>query len=409
MVRDTAYYDALGVSANASESELKKAYRKAALLYHPDKNPDAGDKFKEISHAYEVLSDPQKREVYDRLGPEGLQGGGGEGSMPADLFSQLFGGGLFGNAGRSARNTGPQRGKDLQHVIRVTLEDLYKGKTTKLALTKEVICSKCKGLGGKEGAVKQCTSCDGTGVKVVVKQMGPMIQQYQTKCDACNGQGEIINPKDRCKTCMGRKVVQEKKILEVHVDKGMANGTPIRFAGEADQAPNTIPGDVIIVVQEQPHERFTRSGDDLHYQAKIDLLTALAGGELRIEHLDKRIIQVPILPGEVIKPGQKKVIEGQGMPSYRHHNFGNLFITFQVEFPENHWTSTEKISLLEDILPPRPSNLEIPADAVTEECFLQDLDPRQQQRATNAANGAGPDAMDEDYDEERPGVQCAQQ
>ena len=187
--------------------------------------------------------------------------------------------------------------------MHVSLEDLYKGKTTKLALTRNVICVKCNGKGGKEGAVRQCNSCAGRGVKVSLRQMGPMIQQIQQPCDECSGSGEIINHKDKCKTCNGRKVVSEKKMLEVHIDKGMRGGQTINFRGESDQAPGVTPGDVIIVIEEKPHDRFKRQGDDLVIEQEIDLLTALGGGQFAIKHLDDRALIVKINPGEVIKYG----------------------------------------------------------------------------------------------------------
>ena len=221
-----------------------------------------------------------------------------------DLFSQLFGGGggFFGGGG-SSRQQGPRKGKDLVHRVHVTLEDLYKGKTTKLALTRNVICSKCNGQGGKEGAVRQCGSCGGRGVRMMVRQMGPMIQQIQQPCSDCSGQGEIINHKDRCKACSGKKTIQEKKMLEVHIDKGMKGGQHITFTGESDQAPNSIPGDVIIVIEEKPHDRFKRQENNLWTEVEIDLLSALAGGQFSIKHLDDRVLVVDIVPGEIIKEG----------------------------------------------------------------------------------------------------------
>lgn len=222
-----------------------------------------------------------------------------------DLFSQLFGGGgFFGGGGGPSRGGGPRKTKDLVHRVHVTLEDLYKGKTTKLALTRNIICTKCGGKGGKEGAVQTCSSCHGQGVKVTLRQMGPMIQQIQSACDACSGTGEIINAKDRCKTCNGKKVVSEKKMLEVHIDKGMKGGQQITFRGESDQGPGVTPGDVIIVIEEKPHERFRRQDDDLIIDQEIDLLSALGGGHFAIKHLDDRALIVNIRPGEVIKPGK---------------------------------------------------------------------------------------------------------
>lgn len=254
---------------------------------------------------------PDKRRVYDQYGEEGLSNGGpgGMGGMdPQDLFSQLFGGGgggFFGGQGGrgGGRPQGPKKGKDLVHRIKVSLEDLYKGKTTKLALQKHVLCTKCKGKGGKEGAVKSCQGCHGQGIKIVLRQLGPMVQQIQQTCGDCNGEGEIINAKDRCKGCLGKKIVNERKVLEVFIDRGMKEGQTISFAGEADQSPGVEPGDVVIVIEEKPHAVFKRKGDDLYAEVEIDLLTALAGGQFTILHLDDRALLVTIPPGEVIKPG----------------------------------------------------------------------------------------------------------
>ncbi|KAL1917481.1 uncharacterized protein VTP21DRAFT_3874 [Calcarisporiella thermophila] len=407
MVRDTKYYDQLGVPPDASESEIKKAYRKLALKYHPDKNPEAGDKFKEISHAYEILSDERKRQLYDQYGEEGLQGDGmGPGISPEDLFSQIFGG--FGGFGGGSRGpTGPRRGKDMAHALKVSLEDLYKGKTSKLALQKHVICSKCEGKGGKEGAVQQCAECHGQGVKITMRQMGPLVQQIQQTCPECRGEGEIIRDEDRCKQCNGKKITNERKVLEVHIDKGMREGQKITFSGEGDQLPGVIPGDVIIMLEEKPHPRFKRKGDDLFCDVKIDLLTALAGGKFHVEHLDDRVLAVDILPGEVIRPGDIRVINGEGMPQHRTHNHGNLYIKFEVEFPQPNWTSPDKIAQLESILPPRSDIAPPGKDKVLEEANLNSLDAGQQNQAQARMNN---DDYDEDeMGDERPGVQCSQQ
>ncbi|KAI9488486.1 hypothetical protein BDB00DRAFT_847862 [Zychaea mexicana] len=405
MVRESKYYDVLGVSPDASESDLKKAYRKLALKYHPDKNPEAGDKFKEISHAYEILSDSEKRQMYDQFGEEGLNGQGGMGGMDAeDLFSQLFGGGLFGGGGGRSRPSGPRRGKDMMHHLKVSLEDLYAGKTSKLALQKSVICSRCEGRGGKEGAMQTCRSCNGNGVRIIMRQMGPMVQQIQQPCTDCRGEGEVISDKDRCKQCMGKKIISERKILEVFIDKGMRDGQRITFSGEGDQAPGIIPGDIIIAIDEKQHPRFQRKGDDLVYEAKIDLLTALAGGQFAIPHLDERVLLVSVLPGEAIKPDCIKVIPNEGMPTYRHHNHGHMFVKFSVEFPNPNWTDPETIGKLDGILPPR-AQLPSFGDKQVDEVVMADADGYQTQRAQGSAY------EDEDDEDGRggPGVQCAQQ
>ncbi|KTW29275.1 chaperone DnaJ [Pneumocystis carinii B80] len=414
MVKDTKYYDILEVTPQAGENDLKKAYRKLALKYHPDKNPAAGDKFKEISHAYEVLSDPQKREIYDRHGEEGLLGdgsGGMSGMNAEDIFSQFFGGSMFGG-GSNRGHTGPRKGKDLVHSLKVSLEDLYKGKTSKLALQKNVMCSKCDGRGGREGAVKQCGTCNGTGHKTVTRQMGPMIQRFQTICPECNGEGEQIRDKDRCKECKGKKTTSERKVLSVYIDRGMKEGQKIVFSGEGDQGPNIIPGDVIFVLEQKEHHSFKRRDDDLYTVLKIDLITSLAGGKVFLQHLDDRYLEINILPGECIKPGEIKVVEGQGMPSYRHHDHGNLYIRFEVEFPAPHFvTDPSDFSILERILPPRVEQ-RIPSNAITEEVIINDVDPMQEARAEGAAKGGrGTNGMAEDCDDDNapPGVSCAHQ
>lgn len=269
-------------------------------------NPEAAETFKDITKAYEVLSDSQQRSLYDQLGEEGLEGGGGAGGMGAeDLFAQFFGGGggFGGMFGGGMRDTGPKKARTIHHVHKVNLEDIYRGKVSKLALQKSVICSTCDGRGGKDGAVKSCTGCNGSGMKTMMRQMGPMIQRFQTVCPDCNGEGEIIREKDRCRNCHGKKTVVERKVLHVHVDRGVKNGHKIEFRGEGDQLPGVMPGDVVFEIEQKPHPRFQRKDDDLFYHAEIDLLTALGGGTLNIEHLDERWLSVTIAPGEVITPG----------------------------------------------------------------------------------------------------------
>ena len=271
-------------------------------------NPEAADKFKELSHAYEILSDSDKRSVYDQLGEEGLEGGGAGGGMGAeDLFAQFFGGGggpFGGMFGGGMRDTGPKKARTIHHVHKVNLEDIYRGKVSKLALQKSVICSGCEGRGGKEGAVKSCTGCNGSGMKTMMRQMGPMIQRFQTVCPDCNGEGEMIRDKDRCKKCSGKKTIVERKVLHVHVDKGIRNGHKVEFRGEGDQIPGVMPGDVVFEIETKPHPRFQRKEDDLFYQVEIDLLTALGGGSFSVEHLDDRWLNVNIAAGEVVTPGK---------------------------------------------------------------------------------------------------------
>lgn len=411
MVRDTKFYDILGVSPTASEAELKSSYRKLALKYHPDKNPDAGDKFKEISHAYEVLSNADKRAAYDRYGEEGLSGDGGMNAE--DLFSQFFGGGFggafgFGGGHSHGRPRGPRRGEDVVFNLQVSLEELYKGKTAKIAIQRNILCGKCDGKGGKD--VKKCGGCNGSGVKMTIRQIGPMIQQMQGVCNECHGEGETIKPETRCQECKGKKVLKEKKILEIKVEPGSVNGQKIKFSGEADQAPNTVPGDVIVVIGEKEHQTFKRQGADLHCKVKIDLVTALAGGTFTVKHLDGRILEGKIAPGEVIKPEEIRVIDGEGMPEKdRIYLKGHLFVHFDLVFPQANWASVETIKKLEAILPAKSQmDLDGPEkEEVTMKKFDNSYKARNQRQSQRHHHHDENDDDDENHGQS--GINCAQQ
>eukprot|EP00004_Rigifila_ramosa_P008549 TRINITY_DN197_c0_g1_i1.p1 TRINITY_DN197_c0_g1~~TRINITY_DN197_c0_g1_i1.p1 ORF type:complete len:446 (-),score=104.08 TRINITY_DN197_c0_g1_i1:37-1296(-) len=419
MVKETKYYDLLGVPPTASEDELRKAYRKLAIKLHPDKNPDpaAQDKFKEITHAYEVLSDQNKRELYDNYGEEGVQQGGAPGGDAHDIFSHFFGGGMFGGGRGGSRRSGPRKGEDVVHPLRVSLEDCYKGKTSKLAIDRNIICKDCKGIGGKEGSVQKCTDCGGRGIKVGLRQIAPgMVQQIQQHCGECGGQGEICKKEDRCKVCLGKKVVEEKKILEVHVDPGVTHGQKLVFSGEADQMPGTEPGDVVLVIQVKEHEIFKRSGSDLIMEKKISLLESLTGFEFIITHLDGRKLlirhgvgnakQPAKGPVEVIKPGTIKGIKDEGMPTYkRPFDKGVLFIKFTVEFPET--TDAKLIKDLRALLPP-PAAAKFNPNEIEEVALTNiDVQQRAEEQARQRRQG---EAYEEDEDRGGGGgVQCASQ
>uniref|UniRef100_A0A4W3KEV3 DnaJ homolog subfamily A member 1-like n=1 Tax=Callorhinchus milii TaxID=7868 RepID=A0A4W3KEV3_CALMI len=327
MVLETGYYDILGVEPGSSTEEIKKAYRKLALKFHPDKNPEEGERFKGISQAYEVLSDSKKRDLYDRGGEEAIKGGGTSGGFhsPMDIFDMFFGGG-----GRMHSRPERRGKRNVAHQLSMSLEDMYNGATRKLTLQKNVICQKCNG---------ECYSAQGrnsrgrpSGTEVHIQQIGPgIIQQIQTMCSECRGEGERINAKDRCKTCSGKKVVREKKILEVHVDRGMKDGQKITFHGEGDQLPGLEPGDVIIILDQKEHASFQRSENNLITQMEINLVEALCGLKHTIKTLDNRTLVIGSRPGEVIRPGDVKCILNEGMPLHRNpFERGLLIIQFQV-------------------------------------------------------------------------------
>ncbi|CAN0863256.1 DnaJ protein homolog [Linum grandiflorum] len=373
---NTKYYEILGVPKNAAPEDLKKAYRKAAMKNHPDKGGDP-EKFKELAQAYEVLSDPEKREIYDQYGEDALKegmGGGGGGHNPFDIFESFFGGG-----GGSSRGRRQRRGDDVVHPLKVSLEDLYLGTTKKLSLSRNVICSKCSG---------KCAGCQGSGMKVSIRQLGPgMIQQMQHPCKECKGTGESISDMDRCSQCKGAKVVPEKK-------KGMQNGQKITFPGEADEAPETITGDIVFVLEQKEHPRFKRKGDDLFVEHSLPLTEALCGFRFVLTHLDGRQLLIKSLsvPGEVVKPDSFKAINDEGMPMYQRPFLkGRLYIHFTVK-------------ALEAILPAKSSSrLTDMKIHECEETTMHDVNIEEEMRRKQQQSR-------HDEDDEMPQrVQCAQQ
>jgi DnaJ homolog subfamily A member 2 len=336
MVKETEYYDLLGVAPDAAENDIKRAYRKLALKYHPDKNPgnaEAGEMFKNISHAYEVLSDEEKRKRYDQFGKKGLEegaGGGGGFHDASDIFSMFFGGGR--------RERGEPKPKDIVHELNVTLEDMYTGKTKKIAVTRDRLCSSCDGRGTKPGAEKNaCRECRGQGVQIRMQQLFPgMVQQVQVRCQACSGEGVQVKPSDLCQGCNGKSIVKERKILEIHIEIGQKKGDHKRFVGEGDQHPSMkLSGDVLIFIQQKPHDLFRRIGSHLLINHSISLQEALCGFELPVEHLDQRMLVIKVPAGQVMDPNFAWTVYREGMPVANTGGVerGNLVIHFEVAFP----------------------------------------------------------------------------
>lgn len=292
------------------------------------------------------------------------------------------------------------------HPLKVSLEDLYNGKTTKLQLSKNVVCVACKGAGGKQGAVTMCTSCHGRGIKVTMRQLGPgMVQQMQSMCTECRGEGETIRDKDKCKKCNGKKVVKESKILEVHVDKGMSDGQKITFRGESDQEPGVEPGDVIIVVQQKPHDIFKRDHSDLHMTKNIGLAEALCGFQMVVKHLDGRDLLIKYPAGKVIEADTLRLIEGEGMPTYRRtFDKGDLYVKFKIEFPDNNFLDESRLKTLETHLPTRPTQPTIPQES--EEVYLM---AEADSRGSDSQRREAYHEEDSDDDENGSHVRCAQQ
>eukprot|EP00440_Ansanella_granifera_P020074 gb/GFBE01021809.1/.p1 GENE.gb/GFBE01021809.1/~~gb/GFBE01021809.1/.p1 ORF type:complete len:512 (+),score=193.29 gb/GFBE01021809.1/:1-1536(+) len=274
-VDTTKFYKLLEVEKSANDAEIKKAYRKLAVKHHPDKGGDP-EKFKEITRAYEVLSDSEKRAKYDKYGEEGLENDGP--GDAGDIFEAFFGGGRGGGRRQQKR----QKTKDVVQTLKITLEQMYSGATKKMAITRQVI--------DKKKGVQECRDCDGRGVKVEVVRMGPMIQQMQSQCHSCGGQGKSFQTK------------QEREVLEVHIQKGAPDGHKVQFREMADEHPDADAGDVVFVLKQQEHPEFKRKGADLFIERKISLVEALCGFQMELTHLDGRKLLIKTSPGEIIKP-----------------------------------------------------------------------------------------------------------
>lgn len=402
------YYEVLGVSKTATSQEISKAYKTLARKYHPDLNPDADEEqFKEIAAAHEVLKDAEKREIYDKYGEEGLQGGGPQEGF--DIFDILSG------RGGQRKPRGPQKNETVKHALPVSLDELYNGAERKIRVTRTRICGGCKGVGGsKKEAVQTCGKCQGHGVVTEIQQVAPgFVTQSRRPCNKCGGEGQVIDPKFVCKDCNGKKVVSEKKTLEVHIDRGMKNGQKIEFLGEADEKPGVLAGDIHFIIQEKPHNIFQRDGLNLIIEKKITLSEALTGVEFLIEHLDKRTLVVKNKVGEVIKPGQVKMIENEGMPVHRNpFEKGHLYIKFEIEFPKK--MPNDLAEKLMALLPPKPAVEDIkPTDEnkVTEKVTLEEP-KHDERRHHHHQHGHGGDAYNSDDEEEGHGgggIQCGTQ
>jgi len=339
------YYKVLGVKKRASFKEIKKAYRQKSLEFHPDKNKEEGaaEKFAEISRAYEVLSDEEKKEIYDAHGEEGLKqheqqsGGGGGGSGFDDIFSH-FGFGFGGRQERERDQTTPS----VQVPLRLTLKQLYIGATIEVEYVREVLC-----LNWQE-CMKNSQDCQGPGMKVRMQQLAPgFVQQIQTRDDRCVSRGKMWKP--NCKACPNGQTQTETIDLTVEVNAGMRNQEHVTFEGVADEKPGMQAGDLIFIIEEIKDDNYHRDGDQLYKTIEIPLVDALVGFSIELTHLDghKFIVDVD----DVVECDEVKRIPGKGMPRRSGRGYGDLYLTFEVDFP-NHLSDEQKLKI-KDILPAR--------------------------------------------------------
>ena len=368
MAEKRDYYEVLGVSKNATADEIKKAYRKKAIQYHPDKNPGdkaAEEKFKEAAEAYDVLSDADKRARYDQfghsMGPQGFGGGsGGYGSYGGfgggmsmeDIFAHfgdIFGGrfsgddsfGGFGGAAGGRARKHVNKGTALRITVKVTLKDIMNGVDKKLKIPKLVACPHCKGTGAKDGtAFHTCQRCHGTGYVTTVQQtfMGPM--QSQSVCPECNGEGKVIT--EKCTYCNGQGVEKKEEIVSFHIPAGVENDMVLTLRGQGNAPRNGgVNGDLLIKIQEEKDPDLMRDGNDLIYNLMLDFPTAALGGTAEVPTIEGRA-RLKITPGT--QPGKVLRLRGKGLPQMNGGAKGDLLVNVMVYVPET-LSDTEKAAV----------------------------------------------------------------
>ena len=337
------FYEILGVDRKASAEDIKKSYRKLAMKYHPDQNKDSKEaeaKFKEISEAYDVLKDEQKRAAYDRFGKsafDGSMGGGGGfgggmggagfGGAFSDIFEDMFGDMMGGRGGgRAQANT---RGSDIQYTMEISLEDAYRGKEATIKIPVNDTCDKCHGNGTETGkGAEECPTCHGSG-RMRAQQGFFTIERT---CSTCGGAGSVI--KDACKKCQGSGRIRKEKTLKVQIPKGIDSGRRIRLTGEGEAGMRGGPaGDLYVLVAIKPHKLFNRDGANLYCRVPIPMTTAVLGGELQVPSIDGSRNNVKIAPGT--QTGQQLRLKGKGMNIMRSDAHGDLYIEIFVETPVN--------------------------------------------------------------------------
>ena len=358
------YYEVLGVEKNASADEIKKAYRKKAIQYHPDRNPgdkEAEEKFKEAAEAYEVLSNPDKRARYDQFGHAGVSGaagnggpfGGFSGGMSMDdifsMFGDIFGGhggfgGFGGFGGGSSSQQRRYRGSDLRVKVKLTLKEISTGVEKKFKLKKYVPCPHCHGSGAEgTGGVETCPTCKGTGSVIRNQQTILGTMQTRTTCPTCGGEGHII--KNKCKECGGEGIVYGEEVVTVKIPKGVAEGMQLSMSGKGNAGKhNGVAGDLLILIEEEPDKELIRDENDLIYNLLLNFPTAALGGTVEIPTIDGRV-KVKIEPGT--QPGKVLRLRNKGLPSANGYGTGDLLVNVSIYVPET--LSKEEKKMLEEL------------------------------------------------------------
>ena len=403
---DTKLYDILNVSKNSPAVDIKKSYKKLAMIWHPDRNKDdkevAETKFKDISMAYDILGDEDKRKSYDQFGLEGMKqmNHGGGGQNPFDMFSGMFGG--HGHGQQRARAP-PSKNE----ILNVTLSQIYNNETVNFSLKKQVLCSDCLGVGAKtRSSYIRCQDCNGTGQILKVMQLGPgFMTQTQSPCNKCAGRGKSIKDGDECKTCNTHKVVKIKKSYSVELKNTFSDGHQIIIKGEGDQYPELNSyGDLIIQLYCKNHTKFKLDGYDLHYIYDMSLIDALCGSKFNITHLDNRVLLME--SAEIIEPNMRKVIIGEGINSQ-----GNLIILFNIVFPKNKRISDEKKTYIRKLLATHINdNSTVITENVHERSMMDYISHKSNNNNNNTTNNNTNDSQSHmDAEDNSQHIGCAQQ
>lgn len=316
------FYSLLNINRDASEKEIKKAFRSQSLKYHPDRNKGnehAHEMYLQINKAYETLMDPEKRQIYDVYGEEGLE-----------------------NEQNIQQQQRMPKGPNARLDLHVDLEEMYNGNTKEMSITKNVTCKKCRGTGGKLGATKKCNKCQGRGMVIEEVNTGMgFSMRMQNECNRCGGKGIIFA--ETCDVCRGRKVVKEDKTLRIEIEKGMPEGHNIVFPRESESHPDHSPGDLILTLRQNKHKFFeNRMGNDLYAKMELNLKEALLGYDKKIKHLDRR--EISIKENKPTQPFWVRTVHGEGMPVFKYPSSkGDLHITFKVRLPEKLTEAEKKI------------------------------------------------------------------
>lgn len=355
------FYEILEVQKNASPEEIKKAYRKMAIKYHPDKNPGdkaSEEKFKEAAEAYEVLSNPDKKAKYDRYGHAGVgssaSGGYGGGMNMEDIFQHfgdIFGGhfggfegfGGFGGRGHSQRGHRVNRGSNLRIKVKLSLEEIAHGVQKKIKVNKYVACKTCGGSGAQGAGYSNCTTCHGSGQ--IRRVQNTILGQMQTAatCPNCSGEGKIIA--DKCKTCYGDGIVRSEEIITVDIPGGVAEGMELSMRGAGNMGPrNGVAGDLLIAIEEIPHPELVRDGNNLYYDLHISFIDATLGETVEIPTIDGKA-KIKVQPGT--QAGKILRLKDKGLPALNSYGKGDLLVTISVWTPQH--LSSEERKMLEKL------------------------------------------------------------